>query len=1170
MDDDIINARNEGKLVIFAGAGISMADPSNLPDFKNLVKEITGDAYSKNEPEDLLLGRLKRAGTDVNSIVSGIIGSKESLPTALHYNLIKLFKSPDDVKIITTNYDRHFSTVIKELFSEGCIEEFYAPAMPLGRDFKGIIYLHGHVDKNSNRMVVDDCDFGKAYLTDGWATHFLKDVFNSYVVLFIGYSHDDTVMKYLSRGLSPTTKRYAIIPQNSKNTTGEKIKWNHLGITPIIYPLRYGKKHTELYIGIEELARRLNYNFSDHKRRIKEIVENEKFNDIIDNEYLSAEINDPVKANYFVKYAKTLATLKWIEDKPVFRDIFTSKIMLSRVSSIFASWFAMTFVCNYSSTAFEVCNTHKQNLSVELLRRIVQELTNCKLDVAEYGKWVDTILRNYTVYYSSLELYWLDISSLVIKHNEKQYKTANLQIFKTLTQPYINFAPGFSIQNDKSNLRAECIINIERENLEEMWNKVFKLDIDTYGREILKIIKNHFTIIYDMLSSVGQLDKNFDSISYERINISDSDSSIYTNSFDVLINICIDILNWLLENDYNYANNILHSFYKSNVQILVRIALYGINQNEKISANEKIKFILDNNFLYKWQFQAEVFEIIKNAYPCLTQNARRTFFKKVLKSENINESNIENALDNKYEIYNLTFWIYKCCPDCKFANLYYQKLSLENPEFGPRENPNLSHSIKDVSIHEESPISSTEIVLNPISNTIELITKFNPDSFSNYSRYILMSVLIDAVSKNTEWSFILVKKLNDDKIDRLDIWESIIRGWGTSDLNDEQWGKVLLLLQNNLVNGTENDIASLLETGASKESGMIPFSCIEQAISLSKLVWDISEDDIIQNDNAEWITISINSIGGKLTHFYILTMSRIISKKKDELFQDKLDNYKEILERILKDETIKGQMGRIIIASQLRFLFWFDKEWTKKMIFPLFDWDVSELSTKQAWNGYLFWGNWDKRILLDILPLFEQSFSKINIIAKKNSRFCQFLASIAIHGSINPLKHGWLNKFIRFSDEESREVFAKFLSFEVKNLNQEEFSLIWKEWLCEYWDKRNVGLPLKFTDKEYVSMIIYVSDNIPIFPCIVNKMIVYQPEFCECSLIFYNLNENDIATKYPNECLIMINHLIHWVNVNDLKYLENIYQKLLLNKMPNDKLIGFKNVLVGLGSDKIN
>ena len=57
----------------------------------------------------------------------------------------------------------------------------------------------------SRHLIVTDKDFGRAYLRDAWAARFLERMFASFTVLFIGYSHDDVVMRYLARasGASP-------------------------------------------------------------------------------------------------------------------------------------------------------------------------------------------------------------------------------------------------------------------------------------------------------------------------------------------------------------------------------------------------------------------------------------------------------------------------------------------------------------------------------------------------------------------------------------------------------------------------------------------------------------------------------------------------------------------------------------------------------------------------------------------------------------------------------------------------------------------------------------------------------------------------------------------------------------------------------------------------------
>ena len=55
----ILNALRDSKLVVFAGAGVSMGEPACLPNFEKLANKIaggTGEAQKQNEHTDNFLG----------------------------------------------------------------------------------------------------------------------------------------------------------------------------------------------------------------------------------------------------------------------------------------------------------------------------------------------------------------------------------------------------------------------------------------------------------------------------------------------------------------------------------------------------------------------------------------------------------------------------------------------------------------------------------------------------------------------------------------------------------------------------------------------------------------------------------------------------------------------------------------------------------------------------------------------------------------------------------------------------------------------------------------------------------------------------------------------------------------------------------------------------------
>ena len=81
-------------------------------------------------------------------------------------------------------------------------------------------------------MVLTDADFGRAYLTDGWASRFLVELFRSTTVMFVGYSHDDTVMKYLARALPESDAGRRFILTDEADDNRWSVLWHRTRLLP--------------------------------------------------------------------------------------------------------------------------------------------------------------------------------------------------------------------------------------------------------------------------------------------------------------------------------------------------------------------------------------------------------------------------------------------------------------------------------------------------------------------------------------------------------------------------------------------------------------------------------------------------------------------------------------------------------------------------------------------------------------------------------------------------------------------------------------------------------------------------------------------------------------------------------------------------------------------------
>lgn len=92
--EQLIEAHRAGNLVIFVGAGASVAPPSSLPLFSKLAKDIAAEVHvgmSKEDEEhpDSFLGRLDRATdkrtVDVHAMVERHVDIPGSTPNRLHF-----------------------------------------------------------------------------------------------------------------------------------------------------------------------------------------------------------------------------------------------------------------------------------------------------------------------------------------------------------------------------------------------------------------------------------------------------------------------------------------------------------------------------------------------------------------------------------------------------------------------------------------------------------------------------------------------------------------------------------------------------------------------------------------------------------------------------------------------------------------------------------------------------------------------------------------------------------------------------------------------------------------------------------------------------------------------------------------------------------------------------
>ena len=277
IPDILLDRCDAGRVVFLCGAGVSQ--PSGMPTFVGLARYVIEffdppvdseimaafrpwlDGQSAaNVPLDQIFNllHLEYGRDEVNALVTKRLSDPlEIKDLGREHDLIKRISSSQNgvPQIVTTNFDR--------LFEVGHNGEYLVwhvpPAFPdlhFGSKIEGITYLHGRLVEAasaSHPYVLSSADFGRAYLSEGWATNFIRHLLERYTVVLVGYQAEDPPVKYLLQGLNhdggyDRSRLYAFdhgLPEEIE------AKWRDRGVTAIAY-----SDHPALWRSMEAWADR--------------------------------------------------------------------------------------------------------------------------------------------------------------------------------------------------------------------------------------------------------------------------------------------------------------------------------------------------------------------------------------------------------------------------------------------------------------------------------------------------------------------------------------------------------------------------------------------------------------------------------------------------------------------------------------------------------------------------------------------------------------------------------------------------------------------------------------------------------------------------------------------------------------------------------------------------
>jgi hypothetical protein len=1120
----VLNAQREARLVIFAGAGVSMPSPSDLPSFSTLAQQLADGTVPlvPNEPLDQFLGRLPE-DLKVHERTRFILANPTSKPNVLHSDLIRVFLKPENIRLVTTNFDDHFSTAAGVVFAGNEPEVFAAPALPVGSRFSGIVHIHGSVTKDPLRLVLTDRDFGRAYLTEGWARRFLQDVFLNYVVLFVGYSHSDPVMHHLARGLPPgaSNNQRFILTSDDKHDS-----WANLGITDLTYPVGPGNDHSALQVALAGWAASIVATPLETRERIRTIVAKPPEPAGEDITFIESCLNNLAELRFFAEFASSLDWLRWIEGRDAFRRLLSSQTTLTESDQVLAVWFAQNYACDHPGTALDLIFRHGSSLPMLLWSAIADTIWRRMLR-REYpallNKWIALLIERHPGERGIQLLSYIAKECRLPEDDNSLYL-----LLRHLLQPVMRLEPSLTnkILNPGGEPDVDPHLQVRGDItwLADVWSRIKSNHLAVFAYRLWPMASTYLeqaTLVFKSFNKGGD---DWDPITFSLEHLDHPSISLNNSGLAILIEVARTCFDWFLPNTPEQAEACVVTWWNSDCLTLKRLAIWGVAKLPRWSPNQKVQWLIESGVITNTVFGREAMLVLDGSFKGCTEDLKGSLVDETVKhhGQNLDQQVRDHA------VHRVLLQLRRIDPGCERLGEEILALQQRTPELSPRADNSDSPSETEVSPLEPS-FTQEELIAAPLTQAIDYLS--DPlDGPKGSKRRAQMGVFQDAVRGDADWGIRIADALVGRGVWEEDLWSTLVGGLNNPSLSTNQWEKILALLAGRpkIVSLASYETVVLLEQGVRSESHGIEDRLLSTAMTVAQHTWNDLEvrpgRSVPRAD--EWLSIAINDTAGMLMQFEVRVLTRLRTLAGDT-WAGMAPELQSHFTSIIESQSWAGEMARIVLASQIQIFFYVDPLWTQSKIFKIFDWQSQERRAQQAWQGYLFWGRWNNPFLELFLPYYVATIPRIETdLGRTRDSFSEHLGGIAVFGSVPPLDNGWLWDFVRKAPDQDRAHWAFAVGRDLDSVAEEQKPALWDRWMRQYWQARLDGPYPPLSPGEMAAMVIWSFKMTAIFTEIVHLILRSPAPVGSGTLLYSTMETSEALDQFPSDAAALLAHLM--------------------------------------------
>ncbi|MBD8205185.1 SIR2 family protein [Microbacterium sp. CFBP 8790] len=1048
IPSELLSAAREGRLVLFVGAGVSLNAPSNLPDYEGLARTIAealGVDFDDSVDSDRFLGQLAIDHPLVKEQVRAVTGHRLSKPNANHKAIARLAAAAK-APVVSTNYDGHIeAAAAAEELTLG--DRYTAPALPLGRDFRGIVYLHGSASRPASELVVTDDDFGRAYLTEGWARRFVQDLFENRTVLFVGYSHNDLVMTYLARGLPPSARARFVLTHEP-----ESGRWASLRITPVAYPVDDG--HAAVSVALDAWAAWMNMGLLDHHTRAKNIAAGSPPKVPEDADYLEDVLRTSSGARGFADVAKGYEWLRWAEGQDVFRALFRPGRCEDEASRVLAGWFVDNYVAvsEHSSLALGTVARLGPVVSEELqweLSRAVRALSAPA--PVEARRWTALLTASLRTQEAESGLAWFHGYGSPLKGVDA------LPLLRRALVPRLVLRedhPWFPTdEDDDQPLRVSADIEwaVSKNVLGELWKQVAE-GLEQIADEVLQIAEQALSDAYGLLRAFDP-DRTFDPWSFHRSAIEPHEQ----NSFGDEEGTVVDTLRDAAAAASNAAKPLWKRWLASKHALFRRLGLHLVIESTELDADEKCNVVLDG-FIYDPDAKHEVFRLLALAGPELTPEAKSRLLSAVVGGPP-REDPVEgvDARLRRRAIFDRLEWLRRHTRHWQDLDDAIASVLLVDPNMGVRPHPDLDHYMTSGTWGGVMPLTVDEFVAKireaGVSAVVQELVNldyterdFNQPTWDDFCR-----LLRETTAAHPAIGLDLLPAVSLTPVTlHHQLVAAVLQGWGQGPVpqdrvDDQAKALAVLCTRPELARA----VSEALKGFSTSPTERVDEQLLGRLDGIAAQVWTTNAATFDPGGWSDSLMRGLNTWPGILAQYWL---NRISSRWRSapDRWTGLAQPEAAALLSMLDPSTSAGATSASILTGKLYFLFSADRDFTTAHVLPLFDPDQSDIAP-DAWHSFLH----EPRTPPDLL---DAGFWEILLRSSEAAatgedkeiayRFWRTMASIAVYSTASVVDRPALIIALAAPASSGRlPIFADALGTVVDELDQDGKHELWSSWL---------------------------------------------------------------------------------------------------------------------------